>query len=181
MFITPAGALPPLAMATTPGLVRQPYLNAHDFGLIGDGVTDDTTALQSAINAAAALGTDPATPGTGAHNRGATVLAPYGTYVIDQVTLFSHVRLMGHGVSTILLQKPASTQSAMIVKDQAARFSRLLNHATASHHARQRGDRTMPQRPSQALPTRAVPAGQVTTHGRSRQVGAHAGRGSWAH
>jgi len=29
----------------------------------------------------------------------------------------------------------------------------------------------MPQRPSQALPTRAVPAGHVTTHGRSRQVG----------
>ena len=46
-------------------------LNVLDYGATGDGVTDDTTALQACLDAAMAAGT----------NGGATIIAPEGDYI----------------------------------------------------------------------------------------------------
>lgn len=50
------------------------YFNVTDYGAVGNGVTDDTAAIQSAMNAAQATGYD--------GNRGGTVYFPNGTYLI---------------------------------------------------------------------------------------------------
>ncbi|WP_426153562.1 glycosyl hydrolase family 28-related protein, partial [Pseudomonas sp. DC3000-4b1] len=44
--------------------------NVKDFGAVGDGVTDDTAAMQKAIDAASAAG-------------GGTVFVPSGTYIVS--------------------------------------------------------------------------------------------------
>lgn len=49
------------------------YLNAKDFGAIGDGVTDDTAALQSAVDHA--------------HETGETLYLPVGRYVCGELFL----------------------------------------------------------------------------------------------
>jgi hypothetical protein len=63
--------------------------NVKDFGAVGDGVTDDTAAIQAAIDYA-----------TG---RGATILCPQGTYLISSTLSWPvdwPVILKGEGVET---------------------------------------------------------------------------------
>jgi parallel beta-helix repeat protein len=60
------------------------WISVKDFGAVGDGVTNDTTAVQAAINAASAVG-------------GSTVIFPAGVYACTQLTLPSYVTLLGTG------------------------------------------------------------------------------------
>lgn len=58
------------------------FVSVKDFGAVGDGVTDDTAAIQSAIDSASA-------------NGGGGVLVPTGIYRVSQVLLKSYVTLIG--------------------------------------------------------------------------------------
>lgn len=77
-----------------PGMVERPssekVFNVIDFGAQGDGVTDDCTALQSALDAAEAAG-------------GAVVYVPRGTYALGgQLSIGSNTTLRGDGASSVL-------------------------------------------------------------------------------
>lgn len=62
-----------------------PVYNVHVYGAKGDGATDDTTAIQNAINAANAAG-------------GGTVFLPSGTYkTTDFLVPLSNVKIQGAG------------------------------------------------------------------------------------
>lgn len=93
--------------------VLQPYANAvgrtqhdkntelisvKDFGAKGDGVTDDTTPFQNAINALNGLG-------------GGRLYIPSGTYITGKLTLYSNIWLVGEGRthSTIKLKSGSNT------------------------------------------------------------------------
>jgi len=80
-------------------------VNVKEFGATGDGVTDDTTALQAAINAAQAVG--------------ATVLLPPGTYKITaSLTLpGDNTHLRGMGQASVI---QASLGAALIMTGPAA-------------------------------------------------------------
>jgi Pectate lyase superfamily protein len=68
-------------------------LNVKYWGAVGNGVADDTTAIQAAVDAAAAV--------VVSSNR--TVLIPAGRYkTTAQITLGSNIRLTGDGPSTII-------------------------------------------------------------------------------
>lgn len=88
------------AQETIPGIFHDygggVYNVKHlDFGAEGDGVTNDTSAIQAAINAAATAG-------------GGIVLIPEGTYIISQLQMKNGVILQGVGWKTILKQKASS-------------------------------------------------------------------------
>lgn len=69
----------------TYSMVNGAPLNVVDYGAVGDGVTDDTSAIQAAVDAATA-------------NRANEVHFPVGEYVITStITLTSGIRLIGQG------------------------------------------------------------------------------------
>jgi hypothetical protein len=61
--------------------------NALDFGAIGDGVANDTAAIQAAVNA----------------STGNTLYIPAGTYLVStEINLLSNTNIFGAGVNTII-------------------------------------------------------------------------------
>ena len=67
--------------------------NVLDFGAVGDGVANDTVAVQAAINAADA------------------VYFPTGTYLLDTITLKADSFLFGDGAATIIKQNTITSAS----------------------------------------------------------------------
>ena len=63
-----------------------PVYNVKGYGAKGDGVTDDTTAIQAAITAAGAVG-------------GGIVFFPYGTYLVSDDLTVSYNKIVLMGVS----------------------------------------------------------------------------------
>ena len=67
------------------------WYSVRDYGATGDGATDDTAAIQAAINACATAG-------------GGVVYFPYGTYVASQLTINGqdNVQLVGGGNASVI-------------------------------------------------------------------------------
>jgi hypothetical protein len=63
------------AVETTVQAKLRETVSVKDFGAVGDGVTDDTAAIQAAIDAASATG--------------ATIHVPVGTYIVNATTSFT--------------------------------------------------------------------------------------------
>lgn len=92
MGVIPTGADTIIGARTNPwhepAIANDPYVNvtAEPYGAAGDGVTDDTAAIQNAIDTVAASG------------RGGTILFPPGDYkVTESLAAKDHVHLMGSG------------------------------------------------------------------------------------
>jgi parallel beta-helix repeat protein len=83
-------------VVNTTGVVQS--FNVKDYGATGDGTTDDTTAVQNAINAAQVSG--------------GTVYFPQGTYVVQlpQITT-GGITLQGTGWDSVILLAPSSLLS----------------------------------------------------------------------
>lgn len=83
--------------------------NVQQYGAIGNGVVDDTAAIQDAINAANAAG-------------GGTVYFPPGTYKATNITLagMANITLMGAGAASIL--------------DNSGNNTRVFEIKTSSNH-----------------------------------------------
>lgn len=89
--------------------------NIKEFGAAGDGVTNDTSAIQDAIDAVVTAG-------------GGTVLFPPGVYAITQVTVGSKVRLIGTGPDACtLISRATSNIRGMITNtDQTSGNNRIV-------------------------------------------------------
>jgi hypothetical protein len=78
------------ANLTTPGKVRQTVYNVRDYGAVGNGVSDDLTAIQAAINTAATAS-------------GGIVFFPPGSYLVGgSIVPQSDVTLLGSGSASVL-------------------------------------------------------------------------------
>ena len=73
------------------------YANVKVFGATGDGVTDDTTAVQAAIDSVAA---------------GGGILVPVGTFMCDKLSIGSNKTILGVGGT---LKLNASTNDSLLV------------------------------------------------------------------
>jgi len=91
--------------------LNQREYNVRQYGAVGDGTADDTSAVQAAIDAAA----------TG---NGGTVFFPQGTYKVSFLTLNSYVHLKGVGGSWVTgkgsIIKTASTSVDMLAYNGSA-------------------------------------------------------------
>lgn len=85
------------------------YLNVKDFGAKADGITNDTNAIQLAIDTCVSQG-------------GGIVYIPTGRYLIDTLILKSNVNLLGDGSAETILESNGSSKMITTPHDQR-RFS----------------------------------------------------------
>jgi len=85
-----------------------PWVNVKNYGAKGDGATDDTIAIQNAINSLI---------------NGGTVVIPTGTYIVDQVKLTSNIHLIGQGWQSVLKLKNGAGSEIIKLKDEAGTSS----------------------------------------------------------
>lgn len=77
-------------------------ISVKDFGAVGDGVTDDTAALQAALTAAA----------------GRRLFAPGGTYIASPLVIYSGTTLVGEGPgATIIKAKSTLPGNAALLRN----------------------------------------------------------------
>jgi hypothetical protein len=76
--------------------------NVLDFGAVGDGVANDTAAIQAAIDAVFNAG-------------GGEVLAPAGVYLVTGLTLKNKVKICGDGQSATQLKRSATGGSVVTI------------------------------------------------------------------
>ncbi|HEC03672.1 MAG TPA: hypothetical protein ENI81_09070, partial [Phycisphaerales bacterium] len=84
--------------------LSEPYYDVKAYGAVGDGVTDDATAIQAAIDAVEAAG-------------GGIVYFPQGTYIIDAVLTIDsdNVTLRGVGNTAILKCKDSTSINLILI------------------------------------------------------------------
>jgi hypothetical protein len=87
-------AAPPTAPVASPSDVKS-------YGAVGDGATDDTVAIQAALDAAHAAG-------------GGAVQLPPGTFSTRTLTLYSKVHLAGAGIEATILKLRDETHDDLI-------------------------------------------------------------------
>ena len=109
------------AVATTVQTKLREGLSVKDFGATGDGVTDDTVAIQLAFTSAAAL-----TPKK-------TVYFPAGTYVIDPSTIIDATgcNIDGDGQSVSII-KPSALTTAVVGGYQHITFNTDSNFTVSN-------------------------------------------------
>jgi len=102
-------------------MIEGEIVNVLDFGAVGDGVANDTAAIQAAV--------DSLTPG------GGTVYLPNGTYLVDTIVFpydngpnntdpFTTINLIGSGMTSAILQMNDPTKP-VIAMDRAVSNYRM--------------------------------------------------------
>ncbi len=100
---------------------RNLVFDVRDYGAVGDGSTDNTTAIQNAINAAAGSGTGWNGAGAGTITGGGIVYFPPGTYLTGQLVMANFVTLQGSG-----------QRSTTIKLKNAANVDLIINHVSTN-------------------------------------------------
>ena len=88
------------AVARTVQAKERDVVSVKDFGAVGDGVTDDTAAIQAALDSGAA-----------------GVFIPQGTYLCGALTIPSNVQLYGEGAASILKVKNSANATLLTNDD----------------------------------------------------------------
>jgi hypothetical protein len=110
----------PGAVAKTVSTKLQDIISVRDFGAVGDGSTDDTAAIQAAID----VFKPTFVSGDGIPDKGRTIYVPMGTYIVTApIKIYSGIVLKGDGVGSVLKAGPGLTTQILdissVINDQA--------------------------------------------------------------
>ena len=94
----------------TYSMIKGATVNVADYGAVGDGVVDDTTAIQAAIDYAKSIG-------------GATVFFPQGVYIASRIEIPRNVLLDGGQVMLTELKQKANSNQDFIVSEGFSGFT----------------------------------------------------------
>lgn len=98
---------------TVQGKLRE-IVSVKDFGAVGDGVADDTAAIQAAIDALKPTSIS----GLGLPNRSAIIYIPVGTYLVSApINMYSGITLTGEGAASTLKAAPSLTTRIINLTD----------------------------------------------------------------
>jgi hypothetical protein len=97
------------------------YVSVQDFGAVGDGVANDTAAIQAAIDAISAAG-------------GGNILLPAGTYMVSTIVPKDYVSLYGEGKEVTYLKQIVGTNATMIVSGADLRGFRAFDFSTDGNY-----------------------------------------------
>lgn len=89
------------ASARTAQAKLREFISAKDFGVVGDGVTEDTTAMNAALVAAS----------------GRVLFLPAGTYLCKQLIIYSGTTLVGEGGGVSIIKAHASLGNIPLIKN----------------------------------------------------------------
>lgn len=112
------GNLDVAGLSSTSGV--QDSIDARGYGMLADGVTDDTQALQTALTAAGTAG-------------GGSVWLPVGTVVTTGVTVPAGVWLRGQGLGSVLKLRAAANAAVVTLSGARARVSDLKIDGNAAN------------------------------------------------
>jgi hypothetical protein len=90
----------------TYSMIEGAPINATDYGAIGDGVANDTTAIQNALNAAGAASKK--------------LILNNGIYLVTSLTVPSNVTLIGESVNAVIKSIPTGLSFNFIIIDGAS-------------------------------------------------------------
>jgi hypothetical protein len=96
---TPAGVG---AVATTVQAKLREVVSVKDFGAVGDGVTDDATAIQLALNHIKTLGGGTLYFPSGTYYCNSTAATVYAAFTVVEILNIAHLALKGDGDSSII-------------------------------------------------------------------------------
>lgn len=88
------------------------WVSVKDFGAVGDGVANDTTAVQAAVNT------------------GKGVYFPSGTYLLDTITMIDNTHIFGNGANSILKQNSITGNSYGLLYCQSSSSSTFIKNIT---------------------------------------------------
>lgn len=77
------------------------WFDVKDYGAVGDGVTDDTLAIQTAINSVIAVG-------------GGLVYIPPGVYIVTSIHYGSNLTIQGSGIEVTILKLKDNSNSESV-------------------------------------------------------------------
>ena len=95
------------AVASTVNSKLQEFVSVRDFGAVGDGATDDTTAVQAALN-------------LGAYH---AIYFPTGTYICGPLTCGADITLYGDGPTNSQLKFKTGSSGALLTANNAVHFT----------------------------------------------------------
>ncbi|PWT95925.1 MAG: hypothetical protein C5B53_10600 [Candidatus Melainabacteria bacterium] len=110
-----------LRIQQPPPVQAAPMVNVRDFGATGNGVTDDTAAIQNAINAA--------------HASGEGVFFPAGTYLHTNVITANGVSLVGAGGGSTLLANNQNASAVILTGVSPSIQNLVINSVPAGANA----------------------------------------------
>ena len=100
-------------------MTKSPWADVRhpDFGAVGDGVTDDTTAIQAAIDSLTS---------------GGTILLPQGTYLISSALTVSvsALTIIGVGIDATTIKTNSTTEDIFTIGDGITEVNRIQKFKT---------------------------------------------------